>query len=304
MTKVIISNCYFWTIMEMTGIQVNLKRQIIDESFEHGMVENGVLFATIDDHQFCYFILDKARNKAVVIKDYHILMGSGKSAEFFQTVFASDDILRNYNPAKKVLAIQTNACALTPDPLFSRENMRDGLSLVSRLKHSDIVYSDFLPIANTHLTYSIPFEFNSAISTYFSGASLVNALSSFIEIHLMNNKHRQYPAVMVNVRKHTMDVVVCKGNELLFCNSFEHQTGEDFIYYLLYVMEQLQLNPDVHQVIVFGEIERNSSAWLIAQKYIRYLMLGDKPENFEYAYGFDQLLPSQYHFLFSQILCV
>jgi hypothetical protein len=231
-------------------------------------------------------------------------MGFGKSTEFFQTVFASDDVLRNYNPSKKVLSIQTNACALTPDPLFSRENMRDGLSLVSRVKHSDIVYSDFLPIANTHLTYNIPFEFNSAISNYFSGASLVNSLSSFIEIHLMNNKHRQYPAVMVNVRKHTMDVVVCKGNELLFCNSFEHQTGEDFIYYLLYVMEQLELNPDVHQVIVFGEIERNSSAWLIAQKYIRYLMLGEKPENLEYAYGFDQLLPSQYHLLFSQILCV
>ena len=59
--------------MEMTGIQVNLKRQIIDESFEHGMVDNGVLFATIDDHQFSYFLLDTARNKAVVLKDYHIL---------------------------------------------------------------------------------------------------------------------------------------------------------------------------------------------------------------------------------------
>lgn len=288
----------------MTGVQVNLKRQIIDESFEHGMVDNGILFAFINDHQFTYFILDTARNKAVVLKDYHILMGSGKSTEFFQTVFASDDILRNYQPSKKVLAIHSNACALTPDPLFSKENMRDGLSLISRLNHSDIVYSDFLPIANTHLTYSVSHEFNNAISTYFSGASLVNSISSFIEINLMNNKHRQYPAVMVNVSKHAMDIVVCKGSELLFCNTFEHQTGEDFIYYLLYVMEQLQLNPDVHQVIVYGEIERNSAAWLIAQKYIRYLMLGDKPENLEYSYGFDQLLPSQYNLLFSQILCV
>ena len=62
--------------MEMTGIQVNLKRQIIDESFDHGMVQQGVLFATIDEQQFCYTIVDTDRNKVVVLKDYRLILDS------------------------------------------------------------------------------------------------------------------------------------------------------------------------------------------------------------------------------------
>ncbi len=40
------------------------------------------------------------------------------------------------------------------------------------------------------------------------------------------------------------NVVVTKGKQLLLCNTFNYQTSEDVLYYILFVMEQLTLSSD------------------------------------------------------------
>jgi hypothetical protein len=290
--------------MEEEIIQINLKHEVVDESFEHGMTERAAFVATLDEHQFCYFILDLARRKVVVMKDYHIIQGSGTSLGFFKSIIEQDEILGNLQAEKIIFGIHSNCSTFIPDPLFSKDHMEEALKLVCRPEASDNIYEDHIKIADTHLIYNVPESFLKETGDIFKEAILFNAKSNFIEMQLMMNKHRQLPFLAVNVRKHKMDILVCKGNELLFCNTFEQHTGEDFIYYLLYVMEQMQLSPDVNQVMVYGEIDRNSSAWLVAQKYIRYISLGEKPDNIEYSYGFSNISSSQYHLLFTQALCV
>ena len=41
-----------------------------------------------------------------------------------------------------------------------------------------------------------------------------------------------------------MDVLVCNKQGLQLFNTFKHQSAEDFIYYTLFVCEQLELNTD------------------------------------------------------------
>lgn len=60
-----------------------------------------------------------------------------------------------------------------------------------------------------------------------------------------------------------------KGNKLILFNSFEYSSPEDFIYYILFTFEQLQLNPDSVSVKLLGTISKDSAYFEIAYKYIR-----------------------------------
>ncbi|MFM9057470.1 MAG: DUF3822 family protein, partial [Bacteroidota bacterium] len=107
----------------------------------------------------------------------------------------------------------------------------------------------------------------------------------------------------VNVRRRHIDVLLSAGHELVFFNSFRYRTPEDFIYYLLFSIEQLQLNPDTLPVVFYGELEKISAAWMLSRKYIRNVRFGEKPEGIATSYGFDQFPAHQYHALLSQVTC-
>ena len=53
------------------------------------------------------------------------------------------------------------------------------------------------------------------------------------------------------------------------------QTLLDFIYYILFVAEQLQLNPEQFSLELLGDITEESALFLIAYKYIRNTKLMD-----------------------------
>ena len=81
--------------------------------------------------------------------------------------------------------------------------------------------------------------------------------------------------VFVNVEPSCFDLIVVKNDSLLLYNQFEYQTKEDFIYYILFTAEQLELNPEHFKCVLLGSIAENDALYAITYKYIRHVsMLG------------------------------
>jgi len=49
--------------------------------------------------------------------------------------------------------------------------------------------------------------------------------------------------MFVNLDNKHFEIVVIANNKLILYNSFKYQTKEDYIYYILFTAEQLELNP-------------------------------------------------------------
>ena len=75
--------------------------------------------------------------------------------------------------------------------------------------------------------------------------------------------------MFVNVFKNTFDIVVLENKNLILSNSFSYQTKEDFIYYILFVAEQLQLNNEEFKLYFTGEITFESEIYKIVYTYIK-----------------------------------
>ena len=292
--------------MEGTVLQVTQKYQLVDESFSQGMVDRAILLAILDEERFTYCILDAARQKVVVLKDYRIVPKTkeGLATHFMEQVLEQDETLSSLNADKIIFSVHTNCSAIVPSPLFSKGQAKDILSLTCQLQNDSRVYDDLIKLADAHHIYAVPENFLKETGTHFKELNLFNANTAFIESQLMLNKHHEEAIVAVNVRSGSFDVVITQGSELLFSNIFNYETSEDFIYYLLFTLEQLELNPDITAVRFYGDIDKLSSAWMVSKKYIRNVSFGEWPEGIEFSYGFQRIAAHQYFVLFSQHLCV
>ena len=98
-------------------------------------------------------------------------------------------------------------------------------------------------------------------------------------------------------------MIVIEGNNLKFYNSFAYDTKEDLAYYVLFVFEQLKLNPESMALQIMGEIERKSDNYSFLYQYIRNFGFVNRNVGFDYSYYIEEL-PGHFHYnLFSQYHC-
>ena len=82
-------------------------------------------------------------------------------------------------------------------------------------------------------------------------------------------KNNQNTTIFVYLNSTNFHLIATQNNYLKICNTFVHETAEDFLYYIMFTAEQLQLNPEKFQLFLLGDIHIDHSYYQIAHKYIR-----------------------------------
>ena len=112
----------------------------------------------------------------------------------------------------------------------------------------------------------------------------------------MLHKNLQFQKrIFVNVRNSYLDIIITEERKLLYYNSFNYRSKEDFIYYVIFVLEQLKLNPEEIDLILSGYIDKNSKIFDIIFNYVRNIRFQGLTDSFKYSYIFNDI-PSHYYF--------
>lgn len=172
-----------------------------------------------------------------------------------------------------VVAIHQNTLfSLVPKALFDKDELPNYLKFNAKILANDLiaydemtaydmcnVYVPFMNINNYLYDQVGEFEF------MHSGTVLINAL--------MNIHGGSEAVCYVHVTSKQMDLVVISQKQLQFFNSFTYRSKEDFIYYLLFSLEQLKLDPAEIKTRLFGNIEESDELYKICQEYISNISL-------------------------------
>lgn len=81
--------------------------------------------------------------------------------------------------------------------------------------------------------------------------------------------------VYLHIQPAHFEIVVAQDQKLLLFNSFEYAAPTDFLYYLLFTLEQLDLNPETVKVWLLGDITQENPLFEAAYTYIRHVALFD-----------------------------
>ena len=224
---------------------------------------------------FCVF--DTLNNTVIAVKsiDVNVFDANIKSDQLFGTVFNENEELRaKYDEI--MIIHNNNLSTFVPTALFDEEYLGSYLQYNTKVFESDFFAFDtlekfeinnvFIPYININNFFIDQFG---AFDYKHSSTILVSKLLDFC------NKNDDSKKMFVHLDKTNFEIVVIQNQQLILYNSFNYKTPEDFIYYILFTAEQLNLNPENFELELLGKITETDDYFKIAYKYIRNVTLLD-----------------------------
>ncbi|NNC49462.1 MAG: DUF3822 family protein [Flaviramulus sp.] len=202
-----------------------------------------------------------------------------------------NDVIVFNNEFSKVTIIHDNdLSALVPKPLFNEDCLADYLKFNSKILKSDFITFDNILINDSVNVYVPYVNFNNFIYEKFGSFTYKHISTILIEEILSVEKNNEDSRIYVNVSSNHFETMAVKNSKLVLYNSFNYSSKEDFIYFILFTAEQLNLNPESLDLVLIGEISKNDELYNIAYKYIRNIRFGNRND----SYKFDQKPNSEY----------
>jgi hypothetical protein len=264
-----------------------------DEAFDERQFLKYDLTFEIGDKTFSYSVLDSEKNKFLAI---------GSFRNHLNDVIPKVPWLRN--PFHLIRGIISNTrFTLIPEALFSASEKDNYYNFILEKESGDNVSFDKLDHLGLYSVYCIPVHTRREISAVFSKVSTCHISSILIENIWMNVKNMTGRKVFLNLRDGQFDLLVFNGNQLVYCNGFHFRTPEDVAYYVIFVYEQLNLNPEETGLCLLGNVEKLSPVYDLLFRYIRLIEFMGRNEGFKYSYLFDEIPGHSYFSLLTPALC-
>lgn len=282
---------------------LKLSYSFIDEAFNASNVSSYQLILQISLDGLSIAVNEKQKNKFIALEVFafqNVYSFNEIVTVWDVLVLKSKLIFNNYKST--VCIIVNNTSTLVPEPLFEEGSARKYLKFNVPLQLNDLVQVDHLKSIAARNVFAIPFEIKNKFDTVFAAIHYRHYSSILIESVISQNKNQTGKKLYVHVQQTHFEVILIEGKKLLFYNTFHYQSSEDFIYYLLFVCEQLQLNPENIEVVILGEVEKNAAIISLVQKYIRELRFGERFNDAALGYQLQTLPHYFYYTLFSNSL--
>ena len=285
--------------------QLHQNTRFLDKSFNEQNTRDYVMSAMLDMHGFVLSVYDSAKNKIIGLVEEHF-----EELENEAEINTQLDILLNKIPwlgfpfLQASLVYRTPVSTLVPLPLFDKNNAalylefnhafpKENRILFENVKHNDAVN-----------IYSLPNAVVEKVKISWPNVLLKHVSSCLIEqLHVLVKNKSDNNSLFVNVAENSFDLVYFKHSKLHFINQFAFHTKEDFIYFLLTAIEQLQLNPESVELMLSGKIDKSDALYEIIYRYIRKVSFLGRNDNFSYSYVLDEVKPHKHFILFNSLQC-
>lgn len=194
---------------------------------------------------------------------------------------------------KEVVLIPVNKqFTIVPSKLFSEEQSSDYLKLNTRVSQSkEQVFSQELPSIESTAIFTIGSELYDWFKEIYPQAEIKCAhLASSFLMGISSSIPSSSNTIYVNTSGKLMSVAVVQDGKLKFVNNFEyHRSPEDFNYFVLLVISELQLAQETVEVKVWGDISETTPQMDVLKSYVKSLSFGDRPEEFTFTVPFNEI---------------
>jgi len=174
----------------------------------------------------------------------------------------------------EVVVVHSNTLfGLVPKSLFNANHLLEYLKFNTKVLASDVLSYDTVEnheLVNVYVPYM---NINNYIYELFGEFTYMHNGTVLLQSLMNNQTQNQETICYVHVSKSQLNITVLDQRKLLLYNSFLYDTKEDFAYYLLFVLEQLELDPKSAMVKLFGSIEEDDPIFQLCFSYIQNISI-------------------------------
>ncbi len=277
----------------------------IDESLNKENTISYILSIQLSLDEFSFCILNAERNKYIGLESY-----SFQEINNYRILCDKIDNLISQlkwlqKPFKSInIIFINNKSTLVPFALFDDLEKNNYASFNYTIADDEHIVYDKLNNLEAYNVYALPQCVKNKLNELFPFCKIFHFSTTLIESILIKYKNQNIKnKVFANVNTSLFDIVIIKDKQIIYYNSFKYKTKEDLTYFLIFVLEQLNLNPEDIELVLLGEIKKHSPTFDLLYKYIRNISFALRDDSFKYSYVFDQM-PSHFYFnLLNMNLC-
>jgi hypothetical protein len=276
-----------------------------DKAFKEDYSRNYHLTIRLSPDGFSFAVFSPEKNRYLGIEAYRFKQIDDE----IKLAAALDEIIMfrqwiSY-PYHSVLAIVDHSFnAIVPSPLFEEKEKGTYLAFNQVFRDNSRIGTDHLKSTDAYNIYYLSNPLVEKIKDLWANARIVHQSSVLLESLLILNRNKSTAnTAFAHVGKDNFDFVVLKNEKLHFINRFRYNTPEDFVYFILFALDQLRLNPETVNLIFSGQIDNGSSIYDIAWKYIRNISFAGRNSAFDYSYMLEELPVHHYFILYNALQC-
>jgi hypothetical protein len=217
-----------------------------------------------------YAIFDLLSKKVILLNTINFgnLNKSARVEDLFENVFTNHtDLSQKYDNVEIIHS--NNLSTFVPDALFDEDYLGSYLQFNTKVFETDFFTFDSLQSFQMHCVYIPYVNMNNYFIDKFGSFEYKHASSVLVTKILSLSKNNEDKKMAVHVADAHFEIIIYQNQKLLFFNSFEYKTAEDFLYYILFTAEQLQLNPENFILEFLGKISDDDPAYLLTFQYVR-----------------------------------
>jgi hypothetical protein len=174
-----------------------------------------------------------------------------------------------------VILHENNLATFVPTALFDEHFLSTYLQFNTKVFDTDFFAFDKIETYQMNTVYIPYVNFNNFFVDQFGQFTYKHAHTILVSKLLELSKNVEDKKMFVHINMGHFEIIVVQNQKLLLFNSFEYQTPEDLLYYILFTAEQLNLNPENLKLEFLGAINQEDAYFKIAYQYIRNVNLLD-----------------------------
>ena len=248
-------------------------------------------------------VWDESSNKVIALESYpfHKAVQPANIAANYEEAFKESAFL--HLPFKRInVGVRDAKFTFVPLPLFEPTAAKTFFEFNHVLSPTENLHSDHLPNVGAKLVFSCPLQLEKSLRNHHTPLLLHHGSSAWIEYEMLTSRYNEQSRISVNLFNTHFELMATQSGKLQLFTSFPIQNADDFIYYLMFTIEQLQFNPEKIQLDFYGEVETSSAYFQLATRYIRNVQFGHRPDPLDYAKAIADLPSHQFIELYSQFL--
>jgi len=176
-------------------------------------------------------------------------------------------------PSEVKLIYYNRTSTLVPSDLFDPKNSLNYMKYNTSIRIDDIAANDHVLNNEINNVYIPNIDINNFIFEKFKTFDFYHYSSLLIEKISNDFAEKFSKRVFVNVNDGFIDILYFKDKKLEFYNSYDYNSIEDVLFYLLFCLSELKLNPDEIHTVFSGSIDLDSKLYELIYTYVRNVEL-------------------------------
>ena len=258
----------------------------IDESFTKENAGHYELAILAGEKYVSYSVFDTQQNFYLAVESYRNTLSDLNEP--------GSMILLPYRNVR--IIIENRRSTLVPAELFDPSEMKTYLSPTVDLTENDRYLNDRLLQPEIVTVYAIAESVAAELDALFPGRRTCHLSTVLMDTIWMCYKNQLHGTRMfIHIGEEDFSLLIFDKKNLVYNNSFHYQTPEDLVYYVIFVMEQLELNPEEIPLTLLGKIDRETPLFELLFRYIRTIDFAMRNEAVGFSAVFNTI-PAHYFF--------